>query len=233
MTMRRKHSMLLALALVALSGCATRATAPQGIVEAAPDANSPIAAAQRLHWALEHGDADMIAGLLTTDFSFHAILNPPDGSWHAQSHDRAATLLALQAMLEGVPGKSSPAIASLEFDRALTAEDDTRPGRSPLVHKIIFAPATFRLEDSRDGARVVVGALAFLLARGDVAAIPPGQPAIPTQWWIETIYESAPIEVGLPGSLPARPARWGDLLALYLARAAGNSPVGDLLKPSR
>lgn len=234
MTMPAKPLFVLAIALVALAGCATRSTGPQVIIEPAPDATSPIAAAQRLHWAFEHGDADIVAGLLTTDFSFGAIVTEANGSTRHQQHDRATTLLALRAMLEGVPGESTPATISLEIDEPLVVRDDPRPGRSTTYHKIIFTPSTLRLEDSRDGARVIAGGLAFVLARGDAAAIPPDQPGggDPSRWWIEQIEEAGLVEVDDPLATPGVAARrmyWGDLLALYRERAAGTSPVGDIL----
>lgn len=228
MTMPAKPPFVLAIALVALAGCATRSTGPQVTIEPAPDATSPIAAAQRLHWAFEHGDADMVAGLLTADFVFGAVLTGTDGIPRRQVYDRATTLLALRAMFEGVPGESTPATVSLEIDEPLVVRDDPRPGRSTTYHKIIFTPATLRIADARDGARVIVGGLGFVLARGDAAAIPPDQPAIPSHWWIEQIEESVPVEVGTPSST-ALPTQWGDLLALYADRAARTSPVGDIL----
>ena len=224
--MRRLAS--LTLALVALAGCATRATGPVVPADPPPDATSPIAAAQRLHWAFDHGDADVVAGLLTTDFSFGAMVTEPDGSSRHQHHDRATTLLALRAMFEGVPGKSIPATVSLEIAEDLVVRDDPRPGRSTTYHKIIFTPSTLQLWDPRDGARVIVGGLGFVLVRGDAAAIPPGQPANPSQWWIEQIEESVLVEVGSPG-VEARRMQWGDLLALYIERAGGTPPVGDIL----
>lgn len=234
MTIPPKHPIVFAIALFALAGCSTRSTAPVVIDDPPPDATSPTAAAQRLRWAFEHGDADVVAGLLTADFSFGAVVTEANGSTRHQQHDRATTLLALRAMFEGVPGKSTPATVSLEIDDPLIVRDDPRPGRSTTYHKIIFTPSTLRLEDSRDGARVIVGGLAFVLARGDAAAIPPDQPGggDPSRWWIEQIEEAGLVEVDDPLATPgvaARRIHWGDLLALYRERAAGTSPVGGIL----
>jgi hypothetical protein len=243
MTMPAKPSFLLAIALVVLAGCATRATAPVVVEDPPPDATSPIAAVQRLHWAFDHGDADVVAGLLTTDFSFGAIVTESNRSTRRQESDRATTLLALRAMFEGVPGESMPASVSLDIEAELTVREDPRPGRSPIHHKIIFTPATLWLEDPRAGARVIVGGLGFVLVRGDAAAIPPDQPPLPSRWWIEQIEEAVPVAVDdrparpRPGAeLPAKAARamqWGDLLATYSAHAEKASRVGRILQGVR
>lgn len=227
-SLRRGVALGLVVTLASVAGCATRSTAPVIVGDPPPEATSPVGAVQRLHWAFDHGDADVVAGLLTTDFVFGAVVTEADGFLRHQAHDRATTLLALRAMFEGVPGESTPASVSLGIDRELVAHDDPRPGRSPIHHQIIFTPSTLRLEDSRVGARVIIGGLGFVLARGDAAAIPPGQPAIASQWWIEQIEEAVLVEVGTPGTA-ARPMTWGDLFALYLERAAKTTPVGDIL----
>jgi hypothetical protein len=217
-----RRSLLPALVLVTLAGCATRSTAPQAVVVLAPDATSPVAAVQRFEWVFDHSSLETVAGLLTEDFLFGSTATDPTGSTDRWAKDRDSTLLALRAMFDGVRGHGLPAVVSLELDRNLVAIDDPRPGRSPSHHQLVFARTSLRIEDLEAGVQRLDGSLVFVLTRGDSAAIPPDQGAgsDPGRWWIERIEELIPVTLD---STPGPAVRWGDVLARYLRRVPRSS----------
>jgi hypothetical protein len=206
-----------------------RSVAPPPV---APAASTPAGAAERLAWAFNHSDAEIAAGLLPDDFEFATAGLDSAGNGARDTVLTRDTLLgALRSLLEGVPGVSSPARVTLNFDQNLVPFPDTRPGRDPRVHRAIRTSVDLRVFDpASQSTWEVSGHALFYLTRGDSAVIARDRVALgvhadSTRWWIDR-WEDETIGSAGGGGAHANPAgRWTlwQVLRFFLDR---------LLRPS-
>ena len=225
--MSRVRAGLTILAVAGLFSCACdigRTVAP---VEVAPVASTPAGAVQRLGWAFNHRDIEIVAGLLTDDFVFQCAELDSAGNTPGDTVVTCDSLLAaLRSLFLGVPGVSSPARVSLTFDQNLVPFPDTRVGRNARLHKTIRTSFDLVVDDpTAQRTWEVTGHALFFLTRGDSAAVPADQKASgaradSTRWWIDR-WEDETIGTAGAGSAHANPASQATLwklLRFYLNR---------------
>lgn len=227
---RAKHSPLALAALLALCAgmlCSCeksdRVAAP---AIAAPASTTPLNAVQRLGWAVDLLDVNMVAGLLTDDFQYAAASSDSAGGAVVDPvTDRAWLLTALRSMFEGQPGGDKRCAVRLSFGPRLLALPDPRPGHSPEVHQIVRAPVTLVIDDPNLSARFEFsGVMQFYCVRADSAQLPhdvPGAGPATDRWWFDRIDdETLPAKFGRPADgTAAEPLTLRMLLDYYRQRA--------------
>jgi hypothetical protein len=223
MLTRVRKPLVVILSLVLLSSCygTTDTVAPLPILS--PQATSATGAARVLEWAVDQSRPDLLEGLLSADFELFTAELDSAGNPTRVGMPRDSVLAAFRAMLEGVPGKSVPATATLVLDRNLIPLPDTRPGRDPRVHCSFRSSLNFRVDDpTTQGGFEVTGFLRFFVSRADSCSLPPGSPtgADTTHWWITGIEDETLAPAGA-GAHPAGKASLWWVLEFFLARTRG------------
>jgi hypothetical protein len=222
---RVQKSLRIVLLLALLSSCdsTTNVVAPLPV---APQATSGAGAARVLEWAVGHSRPDVLEGLLSADFELFAVALDSAGNQTRVGIPRDTVLAAFRAMLEGVPGKSLPATATLVLDRTLIPLPDPRPGRDSRVHHALRSSCDFRVDDpTSQGAFEVTGFLRFFVSRADSCALPAGSTtdADTTRWWITRIEDETLPAGGGPraGATPSKNFSLWRVLEIFLARTRG------------
>ena len=213
------------------SACDTaRTVAP---LDVAPVANTAVGAVQRLAWAFNHRDVEVVAGLLTDDFVFQSAGQDSAGNTARDSLVTRGVLLgALRTLFEGAPGIPRPSRVSLTFDANPVPFPDPRPGRDPDVHRSVRTSLDLVVVDSTaQGTREVTGHGVFFLTRGDSASIPAelkvrGVKPDSLAWWIDRWEDETIGGSGVIGaqSNPARRLTFWDVLRFSLRRV-GAEPL--------
>jgi hypothetical protein len=169
---------------------------------------------------------DLLEGLFSADFELFTGGLDSAGNPMRVGIPRDTVLAAFRAVLEGVPGKSAPATATLVLDRHLLETPDTRPGREPRVHRSLRSACDFRVEDpTTHGAYHVAGFLLCFARRADSAALPSGSTtaADTTRWWITRIEDEtlASEEVPRASAHPGKSFTLWRILEIFWARTRG------------
>lgn len=190
--MFRVRPIVIALAFASAMSTACDTARTVAPMDVAPAANTAAGAVQRLAWALNHRDVELIRGLLSDEFSFQtAGLDSAGNPARDTTLTRDSLLAVLRSLLGGRPGVPPPASVRLSLDADLVAFPDTRVGRDPRVHKTIRTSVDLVVVDSTaQHTFKASGHALFFLSRGDSATIPTelkalGAKADSTRWWID------------------------------------------------
>ena len=219
----RLREPVLVLLLVGVASC-ERSPDPVAPSPAPPEASSAAGAVRRLEWAVDQSRVDVLEGLLSADFQLRHASMDSSGNVIGSFVPRDSVLAAFRSMLEGVPGKSAPAVARLDLDRNLIEFPDTRPGRDPRVHRTLRSRFALQVDDaSSQQSFNVSGHLLFHVSRADSAALPAGNTATAdtSHWWVTRI-EDETTATGAASGASAHPGRWTSLwnvLDFFLERA--------------
>jgi hypothetical protein len=231
---------LIPLAFLGAVGCGSQEpTRPP--VESIPEATTPQNAMTRFERLYEGEGASEYGTMLTTNFryQFSSHVDPllvrlyPEGLFKADEVTAAQNLFGGFIDTEGdpVPGAMAIHLDLLPSNRPV--DDPGRAGGdgvpdSTRWYKKLEVPNLFlSVATGPDEGYYVDGRHLFRLVRGDAAALDPGQQADSTRWYIYSWedqtsgphaslskLETAPASFSSP--LPARPATWGLLKAIYL-----------------
>lgn len=228
------HAGLVLLALV-LAGCADsgpRRLPTQPAAEPGFVVDSAVNAVRLLEWAVEHRDLERLRGLLTDDFlSGCAAADSAGNAFRGYVLTRIDDIESIRHLFVGGGTPPPASEISLQFDRNLIPQADTRPGKDPATHQEIVTSMVLRIA-TREEDFQVTGAARFFLVRGDVALIPAelterGVGADPGRWYIER-WDDETVGSGVAAarapderrtsSLRAQPSRmttWCAIKALY------------------
>ncbi len=212
MSRSRRIPPLLAIAtlvlLAALPGCSEnhRVIAPR----LHGSASNPVTdVVNAFGFAWERRDTATLDATLTNDFRFFLAIADSTGSLYADgSLDRERFFACATHILEGGGPRPAAEWVRLDFDSALAAAPDDRPGKTAPWHRIIHTSFDLTVHSGYETWRAT-GYARFYVVRGDSAAIPPSVDTRrfgpdSTRWWIERMEEE-----------PSASTTWGQILALY------------------
>ncbi len=222
----------LAALLSGVAGCSKKSNpasvvAPPPPPPAAPVADTPAHAVERLQWAYRHRSADVYRTLFTSDYVFaFATLDPAGAPYVGTPWNRTNELAYAQHLFVG-GGTTEEAASSvtLDFGNPLVAQPDSRAGRDPRWHKQVGVEVVLDIQRPSSSLQVK-GQMYLACVRGDSAQVPPGLglPADSTRWYIDTWSDYTNQGAVPPAAVRARPAAaqpaaktsWGQIKTLYL-----------------
>lgn len=189
--MNRSLLPALAVALV-LVGC-SKSTQPHVVQDAAPVADSPVHALDRLRWSWAHRDTLTYGSLPAGNFWYgYLVSDSATNPWGNTAWSRDEELGFVRHLFAGGAASGSlPASDILiAYQSTPVPTGDSRPGRDPGWHQeasLIVAALIRRT----DGTEIQIGApVRFFLVRGDSAVLTPamigaGLTARPDRWYVE------------------------------------------------
>jgi hypothetical protein len=219
MTRRR---LLLAIAVVALTGCSTRTTVPR--VASGPEPTTSQNAVKLFEWAVVNRDVESLEPLFTADFAFVSVGTDSAGNPSREVlGGRDWVLAVFRCMLDG--GADGPPVArvSLTFDRNLRPQRDPRAGYQDhdSLYKTIRTSFDLSIDIGDGSTFEVTGYALFFLVRGDVAVIPDelqarGLEPDRNRWWISRWEDETIAWEGMRfGADPTKNVTLGAILRLY------------------
>jgi hypothetical protein len=191
-----------------------------------------------LGWCWEHRSFADYGTIFTEDYRFAFSVSDSCASAFPAGFTRDDELVAARRIfVTGASGLPPAKQIRLVFLDDLFALDDSRPGKTPMVHKEILTRVDLSLDFSDGSGSRSLESVRFFLARGDSAEVPQefraGAPSADTsRWYVERWEEEAPVvtsqisggaRLGPATALPTRPISWGYLKWVYLARPAAPS----------
>jgi hypothetical protein len=217
-----------------LSGCSGdsgKAPVTRPVPQPGFAADSPIHAVQLFEWSWEHQDLARFTSLLADDFQF--VCSVSDSAGNAFQGHGLTRIDELESAhhLFTAGGVAPPAKSiSLQFDRNLIPQQDTRAGKQDQSHyQEIVTTVVLRIETPEESFQVT-GEARFHLARGDVAVLPAELTALGVQpdpglWYIERWDDETFGGEGAAAgnarrtstswTTPAKNTTWCSIMALY------------------
>ena len=216
-----------------LASCASETTKPQTKQQPPLTANdTPQHAVERFIGAYEQKKVSEYANLFTGDFTYEfSNSTDPDlvtkysTGWFTPDETASSAHLFQGYTPQGQPFAQAASSINIDFANTLPI-DDSDGGIDPATHKYLFTRVDGLIvippsSGSQDPINYLIenNTNTFYLVRGDQASsLTASQPADSTHWYIYrwadvTAVSASPIHTELP--LPAQPATWGRLKALY------------------
>ncbi len=234
MSPRRVAAALALCGLAALfAGCSKKSNpasvvAPTPPPPAAPVADTPEHAVQRLQWAYRNRSADVYRTLFTSDYVFaFATLDPAGDPYRGGLWGRDNELACAQHLFVGGSATEEAAASiSLTFDATLIALNDPRQGvNTNRWHKLVRTGVVLDIQRPSSSLQVK-GQIYLYCVRGDSARVPAGLglPADSTRWYIDA-WSDDTSQPGTPNraararpaaAQPAKSTSWGLIKTLYL-----------------
>jgi hypothetical protein len=202
---RRARAALAATAITALavglSGCfnpfAPRLASGLGVSKPKPVPNSPAGVMELFQWCWENRAIAEYRELFSDDFVFRfALADSAGDAYKERPWTREDELISAQNLFVG-GGQEEPATSiSLQFNNALRALNDTRPGKDPAWHRQLTIDVVLTVTRP-SGQFEVKGANIYYVVRGDSARIPAelGFGPDPDRWYIER-WEDETVQSG-------------------------------------
>jgi hypothetical protein len=230
---------LIPLAFLGAVGCTPEPIGPP--IERIPEATTPQNAMTRFERLYEGEGASDYGAMFAANFRFqfspHAderlVGRYPEGLGKADELMAAQNLFGSFLDAEGrpVPGAVTIHLNLLPTNRPV--DDPSRVGGGAVPdstrwYKLLEVPSVGLLVvTGPDDGYHINGRHLFRLVRGDAAVLEQGQRADSTRWYIYSWEDQTPVlavlhskletaRAGLASPLPARPATWGLLKAIYL-----------------
>lgn len=217
------------LALAALAGCfnpfAPRVATVRGVSTPPPVPNSAVKVVELFAWCWNNRAYQEYSEIFTDDFRFQFSEVDTSGTGgRGEFLTREEELeVARHLFIEGTAAAPPATSITLDLDRNLIDEPDSRPGKHPKWHREISTNVTLRIQTDQDYQ--VTGRARFFLVRGDSALIPEDledrfRPDS-TRWWIERWED----ETSGGGTAARRPrVEWSEVT---VSRTAGAAPRAE------
>jgi hypothetical protein len=174
----------MAFAPLACSSKKSGPSAPEPPV--APSPTSPQNLLALIAWCWEMQDETLYRGIFTSDFFFD--FAPADSQSVGAGLDRAQEIDAGNNLFgSGLPpAHPAPTNISFNYDPGLIVTNDDRPGKDPVVHKLITTTVSISVLTSTLDYSISSG-MKFYFVRGDSAAIPGDLGVGPdaNRWYLE------------------------------------------------
>ena len=217
----RRILSIVGLALVAttLSGCFNPFVPDvlsQRVTTLAPRPESPEDAVRLFEWCWVNRGLEEYKGLFTDDYVFLSALPDSAGNGGRDVITRRTDEMdTAENMFIGTAEHAPAAKITLNFDRSLRSQSDTRPNHPDSLYKLIRTSVDLQVTVDDGNILEVSGHALFYLVRGDVAVIPPeliaaGVTKDRKRWWIERWEDETLPEAGGASARRAHPgaAQW-------------------------
>lgn len=215
------------LALVAVTGCfnpfAPRIAPVRGVSTPPPVPNSAIKVVELFAWCWNNRAYQEYTEIFTEDFRFQfSEVDTAGTTGRNEFLTREEELaVARHLFIEGTATAPPATSITLDLDRNLIDDPDSRPGKHPKWHREISTTVTLRIQTDQEYQ--VTGRARFFLVRGDSALIPDELKTSfspdTARWWIERWEDET---AGGSGAAARRPrVEWTSAPARAVPHPAG------------